>query len=167
MEYPADNKLYNIIYLRNQLSSGHDNVPAFFCKKGRMFINKTSDICNQFIIRFWNLSKSSEDRRSKASFESPVAHSFFRNTGIFWDLFKAFNCVNHSILLFKLYKYGIRGLPYECHSSYLSERKHYTALTSYGNIVSEVYSDVVDIKHGVPQGSTLGLVLFLLYFSDS
>ena len=70
---------------------------------------------------------------------------------IFLDFAKAFDTVNHKILLRKLEYYGIRGMPLKWFESYLTNRKQ---CVSIGNIES--------IKCGVPQGSILGPLLFLL-----
>ena len=79
--------------------------------------------------------------------------------GIFIDFRQAFDTVDHSILLQKLYHYGIRGVAYDWFCDYLKNR---TQLVSYHNI----QSNYADISCGVPQGSILGHLLFLIYIND-
>ena len=79
--------------------------------------------------------------------------------GIFLDFSKAFDTINHHILLEKLYKYGIRGLPHAWFSSYITNRKQYVK-------VGNTESSLKTITCGVLQGSTLGPLLFLLYIND-
>ena len=59
----------------------------------------------------------------------------------------------------KLYKYDIRGVAYDWIESYLEERKQYVSFNKHD-------SRTMDIKCGVPQGSILGPLLFLIYVSD-
>ena len=79
--------------------------------------------------------------------------------GIFIDLRKAFDTVNHKILLQKLDHYGIRGSALSWFESYLDNRKQYV-------YVNGESSDLKIISCGVPQGSVLGPLLFLLYIND-
>ena len=75
------------------------------------------------------------------------------------DLKKAFDLINHKLLLIKLNSYGIRGLPLQWLSSYLTNRTQKTK-------VNNVISDSKPISAGVPQGSILGTIIFILFVND-
>ena len=92
-----------------------------------------------------------------------LLHAFDRKEhaiGVFLDLSKAFDTVNHDILFDKLNHYGIRGLALEWVKSYFSER---TQFVEFNNV--RIYAPQ-GISCGLPQGSILGPLFFILYVND-
>lgn len=79
--------------------------------------------------------------------------------GVFIDFKKAFDSIKHHILLKKLGRYGIRGICSDLVKSYLSNRFQYTE-------IDHARSKLGKLNYGVPQGSILGPLLFLLYIND-
>ena len=79
--------------------------------------------------------------------------------GPFLDFSKAFDTIDHDILSSKLYRYGIRGNPLRWFENYLYNRNQ---VVKIGDTISSSQTIVC----GIPQGSTLGPLLFLLYIND-
>ena len=91
-----------------------------------------------------------------------IASAIDRNEyaiGVFVDVAKAFDSVNHDILLLKLEHLGIRGIALSWFCNYLTGRHQQVKCNNHLSTLSR-------IKHGVPQGSILGPLLFLLFIND-
>lgn len=86
-------------------------------------------------------------------------HNGFSAAGIFIDFGKAFDSLNHGILKAKLERYGINVTPLSLIENYLKDKQQIVH-------VGKIQSEVETINLGVPQGSILGSILFLLYIND-
>lgn len=166
-------KSYSLIY-KNKKGNKRNNPDHYRPISILPIVKKISEriVYNQlynYLIRNNLLSKNQSGFRSNHSTVTSLLHStneFYTNadngmvTGvIFIDLKKAFDSVNHEILLRKLDLYGLKGMTLRWFGSYLSNRFQ-------KSLVNTKLSNKAQILCGVPQGSILGPLLFLMFIND-
>ena len=170
--FPSELKLANVVPIYKDkdkmLFSNYRPVsvlPVFSKVLERLMYNRLFDYINENRLLYkyqfgFQKGKSTNmaiillvDKISEALENGDIA------IGVFLDFSKAFDTVDHEILLKKLDIYGVRGKTKEWFSDYLSNRKQYVTYCGFK-------SNSKTITCGVPQGSILGPLLFLLYIND-
>ena len=133
-------------------------LEKIFYKRLDDFITKQNILCDQQ----YGFRKNRTTTLALLDFVAEITTAIENKqyvVGVFLDLKKAFDTVNYEILLTKLESYGIRGMPLTWLTSYLTNRNQYVQ-------IMDCKSKLEQVKCGVPQGSILGPLLFILYVND-
>ena len=170
--YPHKLKIAKIIPIHkdgDETDPGNYRPISLLSIFNRIFEKLMYDRLVSFINKYGLLYNSQYGFREKHNAQHAIIDITYRiqknidqglfTCGLFIDLKKAFDTVNHNILLTKLSHFGIRGVIHDWFKSYLSNRKQTVSID--GSI-----SDYEVTSCGVPQGSVLGPLLFLIYIND-
>ena len=140
-------------------------LPIFSKILEKLVHNRLYDFCNKFYLKTpsqYGFRKNFSTEHAVIEFQNKIIVCLKNKTyavGIFMDLSKAFDLISHEILIKKLYNYGIRGICLKWFESYLYQRSQYV-------YINEHSSSKRFISCGIPQGSILGPLIFLIYIND-
>ena len=140
-------------------------LPNFSKILEKLMFNRVVDFLDKYKVLYeqqYGFRKNYSTEYALIELSDKIAQAIDKKeftVGIFIDLSKAFDTLNHEILLKKLAHYGIRGVANDWFRAYLCDRCQFV---SYNNVLSAEGK----ISTGVPQGSILGPLLFLLYIND-
>ena len=170
---PSSSKLARVIPVYKQKGSKHlygnyrpiSLLTTFSKIMERLIYNKLFDFLVRYGILFesqFGFRKGHNTTHATLDFVKAIEDALEKGefaVGVFCDLSKAFDTLNHDILLAKLDHYGIRGKALDWMRSYLNGREQYVELNG-------LTSNTLPICTGVPQGSILGPLLFIIYIND-
>ena len=139
---PAISKIFESVVFTQLYSYFNDNDLFFISQYGFRKEHSTETACLEFIDR---IMKDLDDKKTPIS--------------VFIDLSKAFDTINHDILIGKLAHYNLDTTSLNWFRSYLSNRYQIVK-------IDDVNSDIRPLNIGVPQGSVLGPLLFIIYIND-
>ena len=139
-------------------------LEKIICEKVYTFLDNT----NQIYASQYGFRSGHSGENAISELVSVVLKGFQSNKYTIWvflDLSKAFDTLEHTILLKKLHYYGIRGTAHDWFRSYLSNRKMRVKCLVSSTGTTE-FSEYADITHGTPQGSCLGPLIYLIFTND-